>query len=105
MRLVALLSCQGLPLLFTDSHRYVGQDVSVSQRLLANLVLLQVTLFQQAALRLCHAANQLQLLVPGLWVLLAQSLCISHLLTGCVVWCPTLLVQFTLHPPYGSPIC
>ena len=30
---------------FTDSYRYLGQDVSVSPRLLADLVLTQVTRF------------------------------------------------------------
>ena len=77
---------------------------SVSTPMLTNLALTQVTRFQRASLHLRHAATQLQLSAPGLWVLLAQSLCISHLLTGCVVWCPTLPVQFTLRPPCGSPI-
>ena len=98
------LTCQGLPLSFTDSYRYLGQDVSVSPRLLTDLALTQVTRFQRAALRLRYATTQLQLSAPGIRVLLAQSLCISHLLTGCVVWCPTLPVQFTLRPARGSPI-
>ena len=41
---------------------------------------------------------------PGLRVLLAQSLCVSHLLFGCIVWSPTLPVQLSLRPPCGSPI-
>ena len=76
----------------------------MSPRLLTDLALTQVTHFQRAALRLRYAATQLQLSAPGIRVLLAQSLCISHLLTGCVVWCPTLPVQFTLRPAHGSPI-
>ena len=76
----------------------------MSPRLLTDLALTQVTRFQRAALRLRHATTQLQLSAPGIRVLLAQSLCISHLLTGCVVWCPTLPGQLTLHPARGSLI-
>ena len=104
MRPIAPLMCQSLPLSFTNSYWYLGQDVWVSQRLLTDLALMQVTSFQWANLHLHHAATQPQLSAPRLWVLLVQSLCISHLLTGCMVLCPMLPVQFTLCPPYGSHI-
>ena len=60
--------------------------------------------FSRAATRLRCSTHQLQLTAPGLRVLLAQSLCVSHLLFGCVVWSPTLPVQLSLRPPRGSPI-
>ena len=43
----------------------------MSPRLLTDLALTQVTRFQRAALRLRHAATQLQLSAPGLRVMLA----------------------------------
>ena len=54
---VAQLTCQGLQLSFTDSYRYLGQDILVSPRLLTELALTQVTRFQRAALCLCHATT------------------------------------------------
>ena len=49
-------------------------------------------------------ARQLGLTSPKVKVQLAQSLSISHLLFGCVVWSPTLPTVASLRPPRSSPV-
>ena len=53
---MASLTYQGQLLSLTDSYRYMGQEILVPLRLLLDFALMQVTLFQQAALWLHHAA-------------------------------------------------
>ena len=51
------MTCYGLPLSYTTSYRYLGQEISVSPWLLTDLALMQVTRFQRAALWLRHTAH------------------------------------------------
>ena len=87
-----------------ECYRYLGQDVRVDPTLLRSLAVRQISRFTQAAGCLHGKLRQLGALGPGLWYMLANSLCTSHLLIGAVIWGSELPAVPTVRPPtYNSP--